>query len=43
MCLVEVAKSPKPIASCAMPVVQGMKVFYFGLAKSYFERFLPTP
>jgi len=27
MCLVEVAKSPKPIASCAMPVVAGMKVF----------------
>jgi len=27
MCLVEVAKSPKPIASCAMPVVPGMKVF----------------
>jgi len=27
MCLVEVAKSPKPIASCAMPVVPGMKVY----------------
>src|SRR5690554_1108255 len=27
MCLVEVAKSPKPIASCAMPVMPGMKVF----------------
>lgn len=27
MCLVEVAKSPKPVASCAMPVVPGMKVF----------------
>lgn len=27
MCLVEVEKSPKPIASCAMPVVPGMKVF----------------
>lgn len=27
MCLVEVAKSPKPIASCAMPVVSGMKVY----------------
>jgi len=27
MCLVEVAKSPKPIASCAMPVVPGQKVF----------------
>ena len=26
MCLVEVAKSPKPVASCAMPVVPGMKV-----------------
>jgi predicted molibdopterin-dependent oxidoreductase YjgC len=27
MCLVEVAKSPKPVASCAMPVTPGMKVF----------------
>eukprot|EP01111_Echinosteliopsis_oligospora_P012348 TRINITY_DN4208_c0_g1_i1.p1 TRINITY_DN4208_c0_g1~~TRINITY_DN4208_c0_g1_i1.p1 ORF type:complete len:251 (-),score=71.23 TRINITY_DN4208_c0_g1_i1:28-780(-) len=27
MCLVEVAKSMKPIASCAMPVSPGMKVF----------------
>nr|YP_007890654.1 NADH dehydrogenase subunit 11 [Jakoba bahamiensis]AGH24148.1 NADH dehydrogenase subunit 11 [Jakoba bahamiensis] len=27
MCLVEVEKSPKPVASCAMPVVEGMKVF----------------
>eukprot|EP01117_Protostelium_nocturnum_P001254 TRINITY_DN11574_c0_g1_i1.p1 TRINITY_DN11574_c0_g1~~TRINITY_DN11574_c0_g1_i1.p1 ORF type:complete len:278 (+),score=66.43 TRINITY_DN11574_c0_g1_i1:201-1034(+) len=28
MCLVEVAKSPKPVASCAMPVVPGMgKIF----------------
>eukprot|EP01114_Cavostelium_apophysatum_P003285 TRINITY_DN1309_c0_g1_i1.p1 TRINITY_DN1309_c0_g1~~TRINITY_DN1309_c0_g1_i1.p1 ORF type:complete len:286 (+),score=66.18 TRINITY_DN1309_c0_g1_i1:147-1004(+) len=27
MCLVEVAKSPKPIASCSMPIVPGMKVF----------------
>jgi NADH dehydrogenase (ubiquinone) Fe-S protein 1 len=27
MCLVEVAKSAKPIASCAMPVTPGMKVF----------------
>jgi len=27
MCLVEVAKSPKPVASCAMPVVKDMKVF----------------
>jgi NADH dehydrogenase (ubiquinone) Fe-S protein 1 len=26
MCLVEVAKTPKPVASCAMPVVPGMKV-----------------
>lgn len=26
MCLVEVEKSPKPIASCAMPVMKGMKV-----------------
>jgi len=27
MCLVEVAKSPKPVASCAMPVVPGMKIY----------------
>lgn len=27
MCLVEVEKSPKPVASCAMPVMNGMKVF----------------
>jgi len=27
MCLVEVAKSPKPVASCAMPIMPGMKVF----------------
>ncbi len=27
MCLVEVAKSPKPVASCAMPIVPGMKIF----------------
>lgn len=26
MCLVEVAKTPKPVASCAMPVAPGMKV-----------------
>ncbi|RDD38589.1 NADH-ubiquinone oxidoreductase 75 kDa subunit, mitochondrial [Trichoplax sp. H2] len=26
MCLVEVEKSPKPIASCAMPVMNGMRV-----------------
>lgn len=26
MCLVEVEKSPKPIASCAMPVLKGMRV-----------------
>ncbi|KAI9207493.1 G subunit of NADH dehydrogenase [Polychytrium aggregatum] len=26
MCLVEMEKSPKPIASCAMPVGQGMKI-----------------
>ncbi|KAK6165367.1 hypothetical protein SNE40_022308 [Patella caerulea] len=26
MCLVEVEKSPKPIASCAMPVMKGMRV-----------------
>jgi NADH dehydrogenase (ubiquinone) Fe-S protein 1 len=27
MCLVEVAKSVKPVASCAMPVTPGMKVY----------------
>eukprot|EP00743_Colponemidia_sp_Colp-15_P001909 GILK01002079.1.p1 GENE.GILK01002079.1~~GILK01002079.1.p1 ORF type:complete len:751 (+),score=105.23 GILK01002079.1:243-2255(+) len=27
MCLVEVEKSPKPVASCAMPVMPGMKIF----------------
>ncbi|OAF64600.1 NAD-reducing hydrogenase HoxS subunit gamma [Intoshia linei] len=27
MCLVEVNKSPKPIAACAMPVANGMKVY----------------
>ncbi|MFZ4407022.1 MAG: NADH-quinone oxidoreductase subunit NuoG [Paracraurococcus sp.] len=27
MCLVEVEKAPKPIASCAYPVAEGMKVF----------------
>jgi len=27
MCLVEVEKSPKPLASCAMPCADGMKVF----------------
>lgn len=27
MCLVEVEKSVKPVASCAMPVMNGMKVF----------------
>ncbi|XP_064613579.1 NADH-ubiquinone oxidoreductase 75 kDa subunit, mitochondrial-like [Liolophura sinensis] len=26
MCLVEVEKSPKPVASCAMPVMKGMRV-----------------
>ncbi|KAK8928845.1 hypothetical protein KSP39_PZI017270 [Platanthera zijinensis] len=26
MCLVEVEKSPKPVASCAMPVAPGMKI-----------------
>jgi len=26
MCLVEIEKSPKPIASCAMPVVEGMNI-----------------
>ncbi len=27
MCLVEVEKAPKPVASCAFPVAEGMKVF----------------
>jgi NADH dehydrogenase (ubiquinone) Fe-S protein 1 len=27
MCLVEVEKSPKPVVSCAMPVMNGMKIF----------------
>ena len=27
MCLVEMEKSPKPIASCAMPAAEGMKIF----------------
>merc|ERR1711907_796170 len=27
MCLVEIEKSPKPVASCALPGMEGMKVF----------------
>jgi NADH-quinone oxidoreductase chain G len=27
MCLVEIEKSPKPVASCAMPVTKNMKIF----------------
>lgn len=27
MCLVEVTKSPKPVASCAMPAMPGMQIF----------------
>ena len=27
MCLVEIEKSPKPIVSCAMPVMNGMQIF----------------
>ena len=27
MCLVEIEKSPKPVASCTLPVMEGMKVF----------------
>jgi len=27
MCLVEVANSPKPVASCALPVLNNMKIF----------------
>ena len=26
MCLVEMEKSPKPVASCAMPATDGMKI-----------------
>ena len=26
LCLVEIEKSPKPVASCAMPVSEGMKI-----------------
>ena len=26
MCLVEIEKSPKPVASCAMPVAEGMNI-----------------
>ena len=27
MCLVEIEKSPKPVASCAFPTMPGMKIF----------------
>lgn len=27
MCLVEIEKSPKPVVSCAMPVMEGMRVY----------------
>jgi NADH dehydrogenase (ubiquinone) Fe-S protein 1 len=27
MCLVEIEKSPKPVVSCAMPVMNGMKIY----------------
>lgn len=27
MCLVEIEKSPKPVVSCAMPVMSGMRIF----------------
>ena len=26
MCLVEIEKNPKPVASCAMPVIEGMNI-----------------
>jgi NADH dehydrogenase (ubiquinone) Fe-S protein 1 len=26
MCLVEIEKTPKPVASCAMPIMPGMKI-----------------
>ena len=28
MCLVEIEKSPKPVASCAMPVNEGMNICF---------------
>lgn len=27
MCLVEIAKSPKPVVSCAMPIMENMRIF----------------
>ena len=27
MCLVEIFKTPKPVASCAMPTMEGMQIF----------------
>ena len=27
MCLVEIEKTPKPVASCAMPLMNGMKIY----------------
>ena len=27
MCLVEIAKSPKPVSSCSYPVVNGLKIY----------------
>jgi NADH dehydrogenase (ubiquinone) Fe-S protein 1 len=27
MCLVEIEKTPKPVASCAMPLMEGMKIY----------------
>lgn len=35
MCLVEVEKSPKPVASCAMPALPGIRVFV-SLSLSFF-------
>ena len=29
MCLVEIEKTPKPVASCAMPTMNGMKILCY--------------
>ena len=36
MCLVEVEKSPKPVVSCAMPVMNGMRIFISQCFTKYF-------
>ena len=45
MCLVEVEKSAKPVASCAMPVMPGMRVSFLRIiisALTGFFRYIPT-